>query len=44
MIILINLCRESSCDRELEVIRQPHTPINIISQFAINYDFPTIAK
>ena len=40
MIILINLCRESSCDSDLEVIRQLHTALNMFYQFAINHDFP----
>ena len=30
MIILINLCRESSCDRDFEDICQSSTPVNIL--------------
>ena len=40
MIILINLCRESCCDSDLEIIPQTHTALNMFYQFAINHHFP----
>ena len=40
MIILINLCRESSYNSDLEVIRQTHTALNMFYQFEINHHFP----